>query len=146
GGATTGAAGARFLETPAFEALESELADLDTSDFLVPAPTDATRDVPEAQRAGCVSQQDSRDVVECEFGDPAGEVTVVTIGDSKNLQWSDALIPIAEREGWRLVTFYKSACAFTEPAYELADQRIEYCAAWNLEALDRRVETDPDTV
>src|SRR5690606_25801384 len=36
GVATTGAAGARFLDTPAFEALESELAELDTSDFLVP--------------------------------------------------------------------------------------------------------------
>jgi len=140
------ALGARFLETAEFKSLEVELATRDTSSAILPAPTDARLDLPEAQLDKCVSAQTTKNVVECEYGDPEGSRTVVLVGDSKILQWTDAIIPLAEREGWRLVTYLRSACAFAEPSYERSEPEREGCAQWNLEVIERILQLSPEVV
>ncbi len=144
--ATSATPGARFLDTREYQALTVELSEIDTTDLLVPSPTDAGRDLPDAQRDGCVTPQDEREVRVCEYGDPAGKVTVAVVGDSKILQWQTALASIADQQGWRMLTYFKSACAFAEPAYEFTEERHERCAEWNSDAMEQILAEAPDAV
>lgn len=112
----------------------------------IPFPADATEDLPQAQRDGCVTKMESAAVIVCEYGDPEGELDVAVVGDSKILQWQPALARIGEQRGWRVTTYLKSACAFTEPAYELSDQQRSRCAEWNHDALAQLKQAAPDVV
>ena len=126
--------------------LGDSLAHADVAARIDPGPADARQDLPRLNRAGCISPQDTDEVVRCDRGDEDSATTVVAVGDSKIVQWTDALVAIAEREGWHLVTFLKSACAFTEPAYELDEPRKRNCASWNPRAMEEILALSPDVV
>ncbi|WP_193106931.1 acyltransferase family protein [Brachybacterium sp. FME24] len=51
-------------------------------------------------------------------GDP-GKPVIVSVGDSRMEQLSGALIPLAQREGWTLVTIWKGGCTYA-PDQELS--------------------------
>lgn len=64
--------------------------------------------------------------------------TVVVLGDSHSEQFMGALLPIAEREGWHLVSLLKGGCSLGLGEHP--------CAAWNEEALRFVVGLRPDAV
>jgi len=68
----------------------------------------------------------------------AHERTVVVVGDSHTEQLMGALLPIAEREGWQVVSLLKGGCSFGVGDHP--------CAAWNERALDYVVGLRPDAV
>lgn len=68
----------------------------------------------------------------------ASAPTVVVLGDSHSEQFMGALLPIAERDGWRLVSLLKGGCSFGLGEHP--------CAAWNEEALRFVVGLQPDAV
>jgi peptidoglycan/LPS O-acetylase OafA/YrhL len=107
-------------------------APVDRVDWFVPDPVDAPADVPLAYRDNCQVSPASSDPITCEYGDPKGSWTLAMVGDSKILQWLPALDPIAKRRGWKLVTYTKSGCPFTDSLIYL--QRYEpydSCLEWN---------------
>ena len=151
---SAGAPGAQAgAERPGARALEvgtdGRVADYQPSEALgdaVPLPADATTDLPQAQRDGCVVQNGETEVVVCEYGDPEGDLEVALVGDSKALQWQPAIGRIGEQRGWRVTTYLKSACAFAEPAYELRGVQRTECAAWNRGALEQLTRARPNVV
>ena len=50
------------------------------------------------------------DIGPCTLGDPAGERTMVLIGDSAASMWHGALDLIGQRNGWRVLALTKSNC------------------------------------
>ena len=69
--------------------------------------------------------------VACTFGDPQGSTTVALVGDSKAMQWLPALEEAAATRGWRVVTYGKSACAFSDAPAAQAGAAYPECDAWN---------------
>ena len=82
----------------------------------------------------------------CTFGDPAGAVTVALVGDSKAMQWLPALEEAASTRGWRVVTYGKSACAFSDAPAAKAGAAYPECDAWNGAVVGALRADPPDVV
>ncbi len=67
----------------------------------------------------------------CVYGDPGSGKRVVLFGDSHALQWGPALIPIAKKRGWKLITVVRAGCPIADVVTE------PDCAEWRRQALDR---------
>ena len=82
-------------------------------------------------------------MVTCEYGSAQataagrGSPTVAVVGDSKIAQWMPALQPIAERNGWRLVTYTKSDCGFHTAIPPHEGEEYTACVEWNQQVLAR---------
>ena len=120
-------------------------ASLAEIDWFVPDAVTAVEDVPPYPRE-CQVDQESPDPVQCEWGDVDGGLTVAVVGDSKIMQWYSALDQIAQDEGWRIVSYTKSACGFHDGMQVNKGEPYESCAAWNDAVFERVVDLDPDLV
>ncbi|MBR7742808.1 acyltransferase [Phycicoccus sp. BSK3Z-2] len=114
--------------------------------WAVPDPLLAGRDRPDADVDRCQVPAASTEPVACEFGDPDGAVTVALVGDSKAMQWLPALQERAVEEGWRVVTYGKSACAFSAAAAAEGGEAYPECDVWNTAVLDALTGDPPDVV
>lgn len=125
---------------------------VDTVEWMTPAPVQATDDVPALYADGCQQNLADADVLTCEYG--ASQVTtaahnaptVAVVGDSKVAQWMPALEVIAERNGWRLMTYTKSNCGFHTAVPPFDDGRYTACVEWNQQVLARLKADPPDYV
>ncbi len=93
----------------------------------------ASMDIADLPRERCVSLGYSTEVRSCTFGDAGSLTEVVLYGDSKALQWFDALERVARESRWRLVTVLKSGCAAIEVEAPIAT-RSALCRAWRARA------------
>ena len=84
--------------------------------------------------------------VACTFGDPQGATTVALVGDSKAMQWLPALEEAASTRGWRVVTYGKSSCAFSDAPAAQAGAAYPQCDAWNRAVMDALRADPPDVV
>jgi peptidoglycan/LPS O-acetylase OafA/YrhL len=146
GGATTGETrrplGAAVLADPPRDDPAGQ--PVDRVDWFVPDPLDAPQDTP---RDGCQTVAgEATEPMTCTFGDPRGRTTVALVGDSKAMQWAPALDIIGRRQAWRIVTYVKSACAFTDAMTRYKDEAYESCRAWGKEVLVRLLADKPDLV
>ncbi len=100
-----------------------------------------------AQR-GCHARIGATEVVACESGAPDGERVVVLLGDSHAAHWHPALDAVAVEQGWRLVSFTKSACPWFDAPVEIEHLRRRFyeCEKWRAEALRRIHSLAPDVV
>ena len=115
-------------------------------DVIVPDPVVATEDVPDAYAAGCQAPQTSAVVATCEYGDPSGDITVALVGDSKALQWISAFDKVGSDRGWRVVTYTKSACSFTDAVITLRGELYQTCTEWTNAVHERLISDRPDLV
>jgi peptidoglycan/LPS O-acetylase OafA/YrhL len=83
---------------------------------------------------------------ECEFGRSASSTTVVLFGDSHAGQWLSAFEMVANAQGWRLITFFKSSCPPVEVHIFLKNYSDHECALWREAALHRIVQLHPRMV
>lgn len=113
---------------------------------ITPAPLEATADTPDAYGRGCQVRAASAEPVSCEYGDPQGELTIALVGDSKALQWINALDEIGKTRGWRVVTFTKSACSFTDATITFDGEIYESCSTWNDAVLEELTSDPPDLI
>jgi peptidoglycan/LPS O-acetylase OafA/YrhL len=116
---------------------------VDHVDWMTPVPTQATADLPITYADKCDQTQGKTEVLTCRYGDPKGRITVAVVGDSKMAQWIPALQPLAEQNGWRLVTYLKSACSFSMAMPEIEGPP---CQAWTAGVLDWLKANPPDYV
>ncbi|NHA69780.1 acyltransferase family protein [Phycicoccus flavus] len=114
--------------------------------WVTPDPLLAGKDRPDADVDRCQVPHAATDPVECVFGDPSGATTVALVGDSKAMQWLPALQQRADDEGWRVVTYGKSACAFADAPATEGGRAYPECDAWNAAVVDRLRADPPDVV
>ncbi|WP_370891894.1 acyltransferase family protein [Janibacter sp. GXQ6167] len=109
---------------------------------VTPDPAKATADVPSAYSQNCQVQMVEDTVRSCEFGDLDATRTIALVGDSKALQWLPALDDYGRREGWRVVIWIRSACAFS-PALQVRDDEPDgLCHRWNEAVITRLTGSD----
>ncbi|WP_276606350.1 acyltransferase family protein [Arthrobacter sp. CAU 1506] len=87
---------------------------------LVPDPSLAKDDLPDAYRDGCWAVSDFVDRPVCRYGN--GPVQIALVGNSHAGQWLPALQALAEHHGWRVTTFLASRCNVTDAPLELGSQ------------------------
>ncbi|MGO1165510.1 MAG: acyltransferase family protein [Janibacter sp.] len=120
---------------------------LDSVEGFVPTAIEAVEDIPpQPEKDGCQVDQVSPKPIRCEYGDPDGDTTIVTVGDSKILQWQTVLDEIAKKEGWHVISYTKSACAFSSGMQLAKGDLYTSCAEWNDSVMDKVVDVDPDLV
>ena len=115
---------------------------------LVQTPAQAAADTSPMHRLGCQLKSGATEprLEGCTFGDPAGDVRVLLVGDSHAAQWFTPLVAIAEREGWRLDTWTKDRCGIAAvPRQNPAGRPYTQCLDW-IEAVMQRVESEPPDV
>jgi len=83
----------------------------------------------------------------CEYGDLSSTKSIVLYGDSHAAQWFPALVEIASRSGYKLISLTKSAC----PAVETirSDQgafKMSRCSQWRKNSLERIRKLNPDAL
>jgi hypothetical protein len=105
-------------------------APVDSVGWMTPLPTLAKKDLTVAHADHCVQKVNVADVVRCEYGDPTGTTTVAVVGDSKMTQWIPALVPLAERNGWHVVTYLESGCSFTRATTVVRGVPRTECRRW----------------
>ena len=76
----------------------------------------------------------------CVYGKKRKGKTVVLFGDSHALQWGPALIPLAKKRDWKLITVLRSGCPI---ANVVAESR---CARWRGKAIRRIEQAKPDHI
>ncbi len=127
-----------------FEDATFDPATVESYPQIFPAPEVAVDDVPVTYEDGC--QIGGYEAEVCEYGVADGDLTVVLVGDSKVNQWFSAVESIAQRNGWRLLTVIKSACAFADTTLAFDGEVFTSCVMWNADALDAIEEIQPDLV
>ena len=97
-------------------------------------------------RDGCLVRESVVRPPNCTFGDANGAKTLALVGDSHASQWFPALEEIARHRHWRVVTFVKMNCPWTDIAVRHIDLKREYteCQTWNEAVIARLQEIRPD--
>ena len=110
-----------------------------TARSITPDPLTATSDTPDVYARKCTTSFGSAEVIRCDAGDPDGEWVVAVVGDSKVAQWADALEEIAEREGWQLRLYIRSACPWTAATVNNEGGADTTCLDWGRRVRERLV-------
>lgn len=112
---------------------------------LAPASIIARRDISKAYKKGCVVGRKSPKVKACTWGDKESDITVALVGGSHDTQWVDSIAASGKRNGFKLITHIKSACAFGK--MEEADYKIyNTCQDWNNAVTAELIADPPDLV
>ena len=108
----------------------------------------AAGDTEAIARDGCTLQDFGVAPPDCVFGDPNGATTVALVGDSHAAQWFPTLDRLAKEHGWRLVTFTKISCRFTDLRIYSRELKREYteCEQWRLRVVARLKALKPDLI
>jgi peptidoglycan/LPS O-acetylase OafA/YrhL len=83
----------------------------------------------------------------CEYGDLRSEKVMVLYGDSHAAQWFPALVEIATRSGYKLISLTKSACPSVDT--QRRDQggfKMVRCVQWRENTIDRIKRIRPDVL
>ncbi|UYO98524.1 acyltransferase [Microbacterium sp. M28] len=114
-------------------------------DAILPAPGFAGVDKPTDDQ--CFMQLNDSRPVSCEFGsdDPAAP-QVALIGDSHAYQLLPTFQSIAEREGWRLTTYFKGACAWNTTPLAKGGSFGAACTDWRERVDEKLADSDFDVV
>lgn len=113
-----------------------------------PSVWKAAEDEELLRRNGCLEGEDATQPRDCEFSAGRGRFVVALVGDSHASHWYPALRRVAEDRGWRLVTFVKVSCPFTDiPVKSLRLKRVyRECEAFNENSVARLKRLEPDLV
>ncbi len=115
---------------------------------LRPPLADAGQDTPIIYRDGCHLGITAVTLPPCIFGDQNSRTTVVLVGDSKAAQWFPALVMLAVRHHWRLISLTKSACTAADvPVWSSAYNGPNVsCDAWRRNVISRVAAEHPALV
>ncbi|MEA2622650.1 MAG: hypothetical protein QOH61_1560 [Chloroflexota bacterium] len=111
-----------------------------------PALSAAADDWERLFKDGCELQYAGTDPPACNYGDPKGTKTVALVGDSMAGQWYPALERIAGEKHWKITTFIKFACRFTDIRQYSRILKREYteCEGWIPNVVAKLKQIKPD--
>jgi len=105
----------------------------------------ASRDVTSIPH-GCWGDGPDFGVKICTFGSEDAPRSVVLFGDSHAIQWVDALLEVAKRKSWRLITLLRPGC----PASDINPHRQRvaenHCREWRVHAIEKIVALQPSLI
>jgi peptidoglycan/LPS O-acetylase OafA/YrhL len=107
-----------------------------------PSPSTARGDLPRAYAEGCQMAATATQIPWCKAGDADSKRTMVILGDSKILQYYEALDAAGSALGIRVVSATMSSCASTDALTSNQDKPYTRCAEVNAEIM-RALEKDP---
>ena len=118
----------------------------DAPETISPSPLEVTEDLPPTRDRNCVTSVNGTEVKTCTFGTKGAQRTLVVTGDSKIDQWIPVIDTWAQRHGYEVRTFMKSACPFNAELLDADDPRWQGCHSWGQEVAQRIADLDPDLV
>lgn len=112
--------------------------------WLTPTTAKAPKDVSAAYRdsasGDCFASEPAFPLAVCRFGDPAAKVKVALVGNSHAGQWLPALQVAARNQGWRIVTYLASRCAYSDTRQRFAHAgETATCRAWVQQVTQRLI-------
>jgi peptidoglycan/LPS O-acetylase OafA/YrhL len=115
---------------------------------LQPALATAIDDQPVTTASGCHIDFLIVDQRDCTYGDPAGQQTMVLLGDSHAQQWFPALDAAAKQNHWQLVSWTKAACPIAHYDIYSTELHRPYteCIEWRERAIKKIIALKPDLV
>ncbi len=112
---------------------------LDVTDLYEPSLEKAKDDLGQTAAAGCRVVGKQSAPKSCVFGNPRGK-RVLLFGDSHAMQWSPAIVPLAKKRGWRLMTLLRAGCPIA------AVKTKPHCADWRRRALNKIPKMKPEHI
>ncbi|MFI2711075.1 acyltransferase family protein [Micromonospora sp. NPDC018662] len=120
---------------------------VDRVSSMTPDPMSAVQDAQQVKAPGCHVDLTSATPKDCVYGKPDGTTRVALVGDSHADHWVPAMRVVAEKNGWRLVTYTKSGCPFLAAEIRLNGRPYTSCRAWNDAVRERLLGADrPDVL
>ena len=96
---------------------------------------------------GCHANYAQTKSDKCEYADTKSDKTMVLYGDSHAAQWFPALVEIASRSGYRLISFTKSACPSVDTVrLDQGGFKMSRCKQWRINTIKRIQEINPDVL
>jgi hypothetical protein len=102
---------------------------------------------PEIYNDGCHANYAEVESGECEYANISSDKVMVLYGDSHAAQWFPALVEIANRSGYKLISLTKSACPSVDT--QRRDQggfKMVRCVKWRENTIQRIREIQPDVL
>jgi len=96
---------------------------------------------------GCHANYAEIESDNCVYADVTSQKTMVLFGDSHAAQWFPALVEIASRSGYKLISLTKSACPSVD--LERRDQggfKMSRCNQWHINTIKRIQSIKPDVL
>jgi hypothetical protein len=115
---------------------------------LIPSLRLAGRDLSWIGTQTCHSRPGETKPVRCTFryGPADKRKVVLLIGDSHAVHWFNALLPIAKRKGWKLITMTKSSCPIADVVNYRKGKVDLDCGVWRQRAFAQVRKIHPDLV
>ncbi|CAB4680737.1 unannotated protein [freshwater metagenome] len=96
---------------------------------------------------GCHANYAQTKSDECIYADTKSDKTMVLYGDSHAAQWFPALVEIASRSGYRLISLTKSACPSVDTVrLDQGGFKMSRCKQWRINTIKRIQEINPDVL
>lgn len=96
---------------------------------------------------GCQANYAQTKSDECVYADTKSDKTMVLYGDSHAAQWFPALVEIASRSGYRLISLTKSACPSVDTVrLDQGGFKMSRCKQWRINTIKRIQEINPDVL
>ncbi|MBI5734775.1 acyltransferase family protein [Mycobacterium adipatum] len=114
-----------------------------------PTVLEAKNDIPESTNAGCISDFDNVDVINCTYGDKDAQRTIALAGGSHAEHWITALDLLGRMHNFKVVTYLKMGCPLTteEKPLVMGDNRpYPKCRQWNDVVMPKLLADKPDYV
>ncbi|WP_078555882.1 acyltransferase family protein [Bacillus alkalicellulosilyticus] len=113
-----------------------------TNDSFIPRPIEARRDLPKVYNDGCHQKQGNPEVIECKYGEGDNyDYTIAVVGGSHSAHWLPTLEVISEQENFRILSYTKSSCRFSND-YDVEED----CQKWNENLMDLLINSKPDLI
>jgi len=108
---------------------------------------DLVHERPVSYGDGCHKVGAQTDATPCVYGDAGGAKTVLLIGDSHAAQWLPALLVLANKHHWRLLSLTKSGCPAPSTTVLKSEDRPDVsCNTWREAAFEAVESAHPDLV
>jgi len=96
---------------------------------------------------GCHANYGQTSSATCEYADKGSQKTMVLYGDSHAAQWFPALVEIASRSGYKLISLTKSACPSVDTVrLDQGGFKMSRCKQWRINTIKRIQEIKPDVL
>ena len=128
---------------------EVQILNVDVRPFSQDLPQKAVaakRDNPDLYTDGCHVNQVSTEPDFCIYGSESSSTRIFLAGDSHAAQWLPPLQEIADKNGWAIYSFTKSACTFSDAVVQLGGQEYASCSEWNRKLMEKLDSLDPSLV
>ena len=96
---------------------------------------------------GCHANYAQTQSAKCEYANIKSQKTIVLYGDSHAAQWFPALVEIATRSGYKLVSLTKSACPSVDTVrLDQGGFKMSRCNQWRINSIKRIQQIKPDVL